>query len=178
MAGQGFGILLEMWKVTKTVNVRVQPTNGLIPYRIIFEDKHVLSETEAKTKEYDQIAFVPFFPCCKVDKSLMGRRTCIGEGYRCCFRMLCIRCYMRSIKAGIVILSRLLSDSFTSGDFSWWCAPSLSPFVTLLFECLSLGPRIVHQLPSPLSSPHATSNHGLQMSFPIPFPFFNCVIDL
>lgn len=62
MAGQGFGILLEMWKVTKTVNIRVQPTNGLIPYRIIFEDKHVLSETEAKTKEYDQVAFVPPSP--------------------------------------------------------------------------------------------------------------------
>lgn len=59
MAGQGFGILLEMWKVTKTVNIRVQRTNTLIPYRIIFEDKHVLSETEAKTNEYDQIAFVP-----------------------------------------------------------------------------------------------------------------------
>jgi hypothetical protein len=59
MAGQGFGIVLEMWKVTKTVNIRIQPTNGLIPYRIIFEDKHVLSETEAKTKEYDQVAFVP-----------------------------------------------------------------------------------------------------------------------
>jgi hypothetical protein len=59
MAGQGFGILLEMWKVTKTVNIRLQPTNGPIPYRIIFEDKHVLSETEAKTKEYDQVAFVP-----------------------------------------------------------------------------------------------------------------------
>lgn len=62
MAGQGFGILLEIWKVTKTVNIRVQPTNGLIPYRIIFEDKHVLSETEAKTKEYDQIAFVSSSP--------------------------------------------------------------------------------------------------------------------
>lgn len=60
MAGQGFGILLEMWKVTKTVNIRVQRTNSIIPYRIIFEDKHVLSETEAETQKYDKIAFVSF----------------------------------------------------------------------------------------------------------------------
>ena len=58
MAGQGFGIVLEMWKVTKTVNVRLQRTNNLIPYRILFEDKHVLSETEAETQKYDKIAFV------------------------------------------------------------------------------------------------------------------------
>ena len=58
MAGQGFGILLELWKVTKTVNIRIQPTNNIIPYRILFEDKHVLSETEAETQKYDKIAFV------------------------------------------------------------------------------------------------------------------------
>ena len=62
MLGQGFGILLEMWKVTKTVNVKVQRTNSLIPYTIIFEDKHVLTETEAETQKYDKIAFVS--PCC------------------------------------------------------------------------------------------------------------------
>ena len=58
MMGQGFGILLEMWKVTKTVNIRVRRTNGLIPYTVIFEDKHVLTETEANTQKYDKIAFV------------------------------------------------------------------------------------------------------------------------
>jgi len=58
MLGQGFGILLEMWKVTKTVNVRIQRNNGLIPYSIKFEDKHVLTEKEAETQEYDKIAFV------------------------------------------------------------------------------------------------------------------------
>jgi hypothetical protein len=58
MLGQGFGILLEIWKVTKTVNVRIQRTNSLIPYKITFEDKHVLSETEAETQKYDKIAFV------------------------------------------------------------------------------------------------------------------------
>ncbi|ORY17966.1 cleft lip and palate associated transmembrane protein 1 [Clohesyomyces aquaticus] len=58
--GQGMGIAIEAWKVTKTVNVRIRPTpaGSLIPYTIKFEDKHVLSETEKKTQEYDQIAFV------------------------------------------------------------------------------------------------------------------------
>ncbi|KAH0542436.1 hypothetical protein FGG08_003191 [Glutinoglossum americanum] len=57
--GQGMGILLEAWKITKTVDVRVRPNppGSLFPYRITFEDKHKLSETEQKTKEYDQIAF-------------------------------------------------------------------------------------------------------------------------
>ncbi|KAJ4347936.1 uncharacterized protein N0V89_009308 [Didymosphaeria variabile] len=57
--GQGMGIAIEAWKITKTVNVRVRPTpeGSLLPYSIVFEDKHVLSETEKKTEEYDEIAF-------------------------------------------------------------------------------------------------------------------------
>ena len=57
--GQGMGIVLEAWKITKTVNVRVRPGDegSLLPYKITFEDKHKLSETEEKTKEYDEIAF-------------------------------------------------------------------------------------------------------------------------
>ena len=59
LVGQGMGILLEAWKITKTVDVRVRPGDegSLIPYKITFEDKHKLSETEKKTQEYDQIAF-------------------------------------------------------------------------------------------------------------------------
>jgi hypothetical protein len=57
--GQGMGIAIEAWKITKTVNVRVRPTapGALLPYTVVFEDKHKLSETEKKTQEYDQIAF-------------------------------------------------------------------------------------------------------------------------
>lgn len=51
------GILLEFWKITTVVNVRIRPADSIIPYRIAFEDKHVLSETEEKTKEYDAVAF-------------------------------------------------------------------------------------------------------------------------
>ena len=65
MMSQGMGILLEAWKVTKTVNVRVRPTPAdstafpwrFLPYTVVFEDKHKLSETEIKTQEYDAIAF-------------------------------------------------------------------------------------------------------------------------
>ncbi|KAH8786297.1 cleft lip and palate transmembrane protein 1-domain-containing protein [Hyaloscypha sp. PMI_1271] len=56
---QGMGIFIELWKITTVVNVRVRPAapGSLIPYRIAFEDKQVLTETEEKTKEYDAVAF-------------------------------------------------------------------------------------------------------------------------
>lgn len=62
LGGQGFGIFLEAWKITKTVDVRLRPPApgsrlSFLPYHIVFEDKHQLSETEKKTKEYDAIAF-------------------------------------------------------------------------------------------------------------------------
>ena len=62
--GQGMGIAIEAWKITKAVNVRVrEPAPGTfahsvgLPYMVVFEDKHKLSETEEKTEEYDKIAF-------------------------------------------------------------------------------------------------------------------------
>ncbi|RJE23016.1 CLPTM1 domain protein [Aspergillus sclerotialis] len=62
LASQGFGILLEAWKITKTVDVRVRPPPAnsffsFLPCVVVFEDKHKLTETEQKTKEYDEIAF-------------------------------------------------------------------------------------------------------------------------
>ncbi|KAF7507166.1 hypothetical protein GJ744_010848 [Endocarpon pusillum] len=62
LAGQGFGILLEAWKITKTVDVRLREPGpeskfSFLPYVVVFEDKHKLTETEKKTQEYDQIAF-------------------------------------------------------------------------------------------------------------------------
>jgi hypothetical protein len=62
LAGQGFGILLEAWKITKTVDVRLREPGpdsnfSFLPYIVVFEDKHKLTDTEKKTQEYDQIAF-------------------------------------------------------------------------------------------------------------------------
>jgi len=59
LGGQAVGIVIEFWKITTVVNVRVRPAapGSLLPYQISFEDKHKLSETEEKTKEYDEIAF-------------------------------------------------------------------------------------------------------------------------
>lgn len=62
LAGQGFGIVLEAWKITKTVDVRLREPGPesmfkFLPYVITFEDKHKLTDKEKKTQEYDQIAF-------------------------------------------------------------------------------------------------------------------------
>lgn len=59
LLGQGMGILIEAWKITKTVDVRLRPApeGSWLPYTVTFEDKHKLSETEKKTQEYDEIAF-------------------------------------------------------------------------------------------------------------------------
>jgi len=59
LGSQAVGIVIELWKITTVVNVRLRdaPPGALIPYRIAFEDKHKLSETEERTKEYDEIAF-------------------------------------------------------------------------------------------------------------------------
>ena len=63
LASQGFGILLESWKITKSVNVRLREPGpdsrfkNLLPYVVVFEDKHKLTEKEKQTEEYDKIAF-------------------------------------------------------------------------------------------------------------------------
>ena len=56
---QVVGILIEFWKITTVVDVRIRalPEGSWLPYGIVFEDKHKLTETEEKTKEYDEIAF-------------------------------------------------------------------------------------------------------------------------
>lgn len=56
---QGVGIVIELWKITTVVDVRIRdaPPGSWFPKRIVFEDKHKLSETEQKTQEYDAIAF-------------------------------------------------------------------------------------------------------------------------
>lgn len=55
--GQGLGIVLEAWKITRMVDVKIRAVDSFIPYRIAFEDKHKLSSLEEETKEYDQEAF-------------------------------------------------------------------------------------------------------------------------
>lgn len=59
LGSQVVGIVIEFWKVTTVVDVRFRaaPPGSFLPYTIVFEDKHKLTETEEKTKEYDEIAF-------------------------------------------------------------------------------------------------------------------------
>lgn len=59
LGSQGVGIFIELWKITTVVNVKIGPTppGSFLPFGITFEDKQQLSETEEKTREYDEIAF-------------------------------------------------------------------------------------------------------------------------
>ncbi|KAK4053964.1 hypothetical protein OIO90_003801 [Microbotryomycetes sp. JL221] len=55
---QGTGLLIEAWKIPKTVDINlVQTTSGFLPYKLDIKDKHVLSEDEIKTQEADKLAF-------------------------------------------------------------------------------------------------------------------------
>jgi len=59
LMGSGFGVLIEAWKITKAVDISLAPSSpgALLPYKVLIKDKHVLSEDEKKTQEYDKLAF-------------------------------------------------------------------------------------------------------------------------
>jgi hypothetical protein len=59
LLSQGMGIAIEGWKITKTSKVvlRQNPPGSLLPYMIVLEDKHKLSELEKKTQDADAVAF-------------------------------------------------------------------------------------------------------------------------
>ncbi|KAF9006686.1 cleft lip and palate transmembrane protein 1-domain-containing protein [Cyathus striatus] len=59
LMGSGMGVLVEAWKITKAVDISVipAPVGSLLPYKLDIKDKHVLSEDEKKTQEYDKLAF-------------------------------------------------------------------------------------------------------------------------
>ncbi|KAG8793103.1 hypothetical protein FRC17_008498, partial [Serendipita sp. 399] len=57
--GQGMGMLIEAWKITKAVDIGItrSPPGSILPYKLDIKDKHVLTEDEKKTQEYDKEAF-------------------------------------------------------------------------------------------------------------------------
>jgi len=59
LGSQGIGVLIEAWKITKAVDINLveTPAGSRLPYWIKVTDKHVLSEDEKKTQEYDALAF-------------------------------------------------------------------------------------------------------------------------
>ncbi|KAI9001375.1 cleft lip and palate transmembrane 1 [Trametes punicea] len=59
LMGSGIGVVIEAWKITKAVDISVirAPPGSWFPYKIEIKDKHVLSEDEKKTQEYDKLAF-------------------------------------------------------------------------------------------------------------------------
>lgn len=55
---QGTGLLIEAWKITKAVDIKLVRNNvGTLPFKLQIKDKHVLSKEEQETKEYDALAF-------------------------------------------------------------------------------------------------------------------------
>ncbi|KAJ2917482.1 hypothetical protein MD484_g2929, partial [Candolleomyces efflorescens] len=59
LMGSGMGVLIEAWKITKAVDISLVPAppGSVLPYKLDIKDKHVLSEDEKKTQEYDALAF-------------------------------------------------------------------------------------------------------------------------
>lgn len=50
---------LRLLQVTKVLNFELvpSPAGSIIPYQVLITDKHVLTEDEKKTQEYDRLAF-------------------------------------------------------------------------------------------------------------------------
>lgn len=59
LMGSGMGVVIEAWKITKAVDISIitAPSGSQLPYMISIKDKHVLSDDEKKTQEYDKLAF-------------------------------------------------------------------------------------------------------------------------
>lgn len=57
VVGQSIGLLIETWKITKAVDIKLARSNGILPYKIEIKDKHVLSQEEKDTQVYDKLAF-------------------------------------------------------------------------------------------------------------------------
>lgn len=55
--GQGIGLVIEAWKITKAVDIKLVRVPGRSLPKLSITDKHVLSEDEKKTQEYDKLAF-------------------------------------------------------------------------------------------------------------------------
>jgi hypothetical protein len=58
LIGQGFGLLIEIWKVFKALKYEVYRVPGSIIPRIrLQENAQELTETESETKKYDEMAY-------------------------------------------------------------------------------------------------------------------------
>jgi Cleft lip and palate transmembrane protein 1 (CLPTM1) len=58
LIGQGFGLLVEVWKVFKALKYEVYRVPGsMIPRIRLQEDAQEISEQESETKKYDELAY-------------------------------------------------------------------------------------------------------------------------
>lgn len=57
LLGSGVGLAIEVWKLTRSVDVRIRRVPGsMLPYRLRLADKRTLSVAEQQTKQYDEQA--------------------------------------------------------------------------------------------------------------------------
>lgn len=148
--GQAMGVAIEAWKITKTVDVRVrepQPGSffhGKLPYVIVFEDKHKLSDTEEKTEEYDRIAF-----------RYMGM---IAVPLLIAYAVYSL--YYESHKSWYsFIIATLVGSVYAYGFLMMVCLDkhdrTLANFAGSIF---------VHQLPPSVCCTYASTSHDIQVS--------------
>lgn len=152
--GQGMGIAIEAWKITKTVNVRIRQPEvgswgyGLLPYVVVFEDKHTMSETEVKTEEYDKIAFKYM-------------------GYVAVPLLLAYAGYSLKYESHkswySFIITTLVGSVYAYGFLMMVCWVCIEqPGSRLLIS--DLGPSTVHQLPPQIRRPYERPSHDIQNS--------------
>lgn len=152
--GQGMGIAIEAWKITKTVNVRVrEPAPGTysyklgLPYTVVFEDKHKLSETEEQTEEYDRIAF-KYMGILAVPLLLAyAGYSLVYETHKSWYSFI-----ITTLVGSVYAYGFLMMVSFITG------------FLHVIPANAHSGPLPLHQLPFEVSRPHARQSHGIQVS--------------
>jgi hypothetical protein len=152
--GQGMGIAIEFWKVTKTVNVRVREPGpnssfrGILPYVVVFEDKHKLSETEEKTDEYDKIAF-KYMGMIAVPLLLAyAAYSLMYETHKSWYSF---------------IITTLVGSVYAYGFLMMVSYFYSHPSHYLLLTPNPTGPKSIHQLPPQVCRSHAWPRHGLQV---------------
>lgn len=158
--GQGVGIAIEAWKITKTVNVRVRPPGadswfaGKLPYVIVFEDKHVLSETEEKTEEYDKIAFYWMGVGAVPLLLAYAGYSLVYESHKSWYSFI-ITTLVGSVYAyGFLMMVRPPSPQKNNS------APTTPPPTNHLDFT---DPKPLHKLPPALRRAHARQGHDLQI---------------
>jgi hypothetical protein len=117
IVGQGIGLAIEAWKITKAARIRVQRVDhragshgdphailSILGWRLTVKSRHQYSEMESKTREYDEVQCRKGQACSvRQLTALMHRRpTAISptSHIRCWSAMQATRCCTARTRAG------------------------------------------------------------------------------